>query len=154
MNPCDALVADLKNKTHLVRLCLQWNLKRNNEDSIKERKILENLQPSRYLEQLSITGYCGTQFPGCLSDNSLLNVVSLTLEDCKHCMQLPSLGLLKFLKHLKIVSLDQIVRIDADFYGNSSPAFASLETLMFTDMKECEEWQCRQMLFQGLKTFL
>ena len=29
----------------------------------------------------------------------------------------------------------------ADFYGNSSSAFPSLETLSFNDMKEWEEWQ-------------
>jgi len=152
VNPCDALAADLKRKTHLVRLYLQWNLKRNNEDSIKEREILENLQPYRHLEELSIDGYGGTQFPCWLSDNSLLNVVSLTLKNSKNCLQLPSLGLLTFLKHLKIEGLDEIVRIDADFYGNSPSAFASLETLSFYDMKEWEEWQCMTGAFPSLRS--
>ncbi|KAK8464384.1 hypothetical protein PHAVU_011G196066 [Phaseolus vulgaris] len=63
VDPYDALAADMKNKTHLVVLCLEWDLKVKNEDSIKEREVLENLQPSKHLEQLSIFGYCGTQFP-------------------------------------------------------------------------------------------
>ncbi|ESW05617.1 hypothetical protein PHAVU_011G195000 [Phaseolus vulgaris] len=151
MNPCDALAADLKNKTHLVELSLEWDLKRNNEDSIKEREVLENLQPSRHLEKLSIFRYCGTQFPGWLCDKFLLHMVSLTLKNCKYCQWLPSLGLLTFLKELIIDGLDEIVRIDVDFYGNSSSAFASLETLTFHRMKELEEWHCMTCAFPSLQ---
>jgi len=151
VDPCDGLTSDLKNKTHLVGLRLAWDLKRNNEDSIKERELLENLQPSRHLEHLLITSYCGTQFPGCLSDKFLLNMVSLRLYNCKYCQWLPSLGLLTFLKHLEIDGLEQIEKIDVDFYGNSFSAFASLETLIFNDMKEWEEWQCITGAFPSLK---
>jgi len=151
VNPYDALAADLNNKTHLVGLDLQWNLTRNNEDSVKEREVLENLKPSRHLEWLSINGYGGTQFPSWLSDNSLCNVVSLTMRHYKYCLELPSIGLLTFLKHLKIEGLDEIVRIDADFYGNTSSAFPSLETLDISDMKEWEEWQCMTGAFPRLQ---
>jgi len=152
VNACDALAADLKNKTHLVGLRLEWRLKRNNEDSIKEREALENLQPSRHLEESSISDYGGTQFPRWLSDNCLCNVVSLTLERCKYCLWLPSLGLLTSLKYLKIKGLDEIVRIDSDFYGNTSSAFPYLETLSFIDMKEWEEWQCMTGAFPNLES--
>jgi len=107
VNPCQALTADLKNKTHLVELYLIWDLKRNIDDSMKEREVLENL---------------------------------------------PSLGILTSLKQLRIDGLDQIVRIDADFYGNGSSAFASLETLKITDMKEWEEWQCMTGAFPSLQS--
>ncbi|XP_047150641.1 putative disease resistance RPP13-like protein 1 [Vigna umbellata] len=143
---------NLKNKRHIVRLSLQWNLKENNADSMKQREVLENLQPSRHLKYLSIDGYGGTQFPRWLYDNSLSNVVSLTLKHCKYCLLLPSLGLLTFLKHLAIDGLDQILRIDADFYGNSSSAFPSLEILSFTNMKEWEEWQCMKGAFPCLQS--
>jgi len=115
VNSCDALAADLKNKTYLVDLYLQWNFKRNNYESIKEREVLENLHPSRNLEQLSIFNYYGTQFPHWLSDKFLLNMVSLNLYNCKYYQWLPSFGLLTFLKELKISGLHGIVRIDADF---------------------------------------
>ncbi|QCD85730.1 hypothetical protein DEO72_LG3g250 [Vigna unguiculata] len=148
---CCALVADFKNKTHLAGLRLEWDLKRNIEDSTKAREVLENLQPSRHLEKLSIICYGGTQFPRWLSDNSLLNMVSLTLKHCKHCLWLPPLGLLTFLKHLTIEDLDGIESIDVDFYGNSSCAFASLEMLSFTNMKEWKEWQCMTGAFPNLQ---
>ena len=148
---CCALRADFKNKSHLAGLRLEWDLERNIEDSTKEREVLENLQPSRHLEKLSINGYGGTQFPPWLSDNSLLNMVSLTLKRCKYCLWLPSLGLLTFLKHLTIGDLDWIESIDADFYGNSSCAFASLEMLSFTNMEEWKEWQCMTGAFPNLQ---
>ncbi|ESW05583.1 hypothetical protein PHAVU_011G191800 [Phaseolus vulgaris] len=151
VDPCDALAADLKNKTHVVKLRLIWNFERNNEDPIKEREVLENLQPSKHLKHLSIFHYWGPQFPSWLSDTFVLNVVSLSLYKCKYCQWLPSLGLLTSLKHLTIDGLDEIVRIDADFYGNSSSAFASLEKLIITDMEELEEWQCMTGAFPSLQ---
>jgi len=48
-------------------------------------------------------------------------------------------------------ALDQIVTINADFYGNNSCAFPSLKSLIFSDMKEWEEWQCMRGAFQSLE---
>nr|KYP58229.1 Putative disease resistance RPP13-like protein 1 [Cajanus cajan] len=140
-NPWDALIADLKNKIHLVDLELEWN--RNHDDLTKERDILENLQPSKHLKKLSIKNYGDKQFPSWLFDNSLSNVVSLKLDYCIHCPCLPPLGLLSLLKNLTITGLDGIASIDADFYGNNTSSFTSLETLYFSDMKEWEKWDCK-----------
>ncbi|RDX75101.1 putative disease resistance RPP13-like protein 1, partial [Mucuna pruriens] len=143
VSPLDALAADLKNKTHLVELELEWNWNWDPDDSRKEREVVENLQPSKHVEKLSIRNYGGTQFPSWLFDNSLVNVMSLKLDCCKYCSCLPPLGLLPFLKHLTIAGLDGIVGINADFYGSSSSSFTSLETLHFSDMAEWEEWECK-----------
>jgi len=43
VNPSDALAADLKNKTHLVKLELEWNSNHSPDDPRKEREVLENL---------------------------------------------------------------------------------------------------------------
>ncbi|KHN46955.1 putative disease resistance RPP13-like protein 1 [Glycine soja] len=144
-NPSDALAVDLKNKIHLVEIDLKWVRDQNPDDSIKERDeiVIQNLQPSKHLEKLSIGHYGGTKFPSWLSDNSLSNVVSLRLTDCKYCLCLPRFGLLPFLKDLVIKRLDGIVSIDADFYGNNSSSFTSLETLKFSAMKEWEKWECQ-----------
>jgi len=152
VNLCDTFAADLKNKTHLVRLRLEWNFKRSNDDSIKVREVLESLQPPKHLKYLSIDGYSGTKFPSWLSDNSLSNMVCLTLQRCRYCPWLPSLGLLTVLEYLKIDGLDWIQRIDADFYGNSSSSFPSLETLIFTHMKYWEEWQFLTGAFRNLRS--
>nr|AAO15846.1 resistance protein KR4 [Glycine max] len=143
-NPSDALAADLKNKTRLVELKFEWNSHRNPDDSAKERDVIviENLQPSKHLEKLSIRNYGGKQFPNWLSDNSLSNVESLVLDNCQSCQRLPSLGLLPFLENLEISSLDGIVSIGADFHGNSTSSFPSLERLKFSSMKAWEKWEC------------
>ncbi|KAG4381854.1 hypothetical protein GLYMA_15G230700v4 [Glycine max] len=143
-SPSDALAADLKNKTRLVELKLEWNLDWNPDDSGKERDVvvIENLQPSKHLEKLSIINYGGKQFPNWLSGNSLSNVVSLELDNCQSCQHLPSLGLFPFLKNLEISSLDGIVSIGADFHGDSTSSFPSLETLKFSSMAAWEKWEC------------
>ncbi|KAG4947328.1 hypothetical protein JHK87_043335 [Glycine soja] len=147
-NPSDALAADLKNNTRLVELEFEWNSHRNPDDSAKERDVIviENLQPSKHLEMLSIRNYGGKQFPNWLSDNSLSNVVSLELDNCQSCQHLPSLGLLPFLKNLEISSLDGIVSIGADFHGNSTSSFPSLERLKFSSMKAWEKWECEAVI--------
>ncbi|KAG4947331.1 hypothetical protein JHK87_043338 [Glycine soja] len=147
-NPSDALAADLKNKTRLVELKFEWNSHRNPDDSAKERDVIviENLQPSKHLEKLSIRNYGGKQFPNWLSDNSLSNVESLVLKNCQSCQHLPSLGLLPFLKNLRISSLDGIVSIGADFHGNSTSSFPSLKRLKFSSMKAWEKWECEALI--------
>ncbi|KAG4947323.1 hypothetical protein JHK87_043330 [Glycine soja] len=93
-NPSDALAADLKNKTHLVELEFEWNSHQNPDDSAKERDVIviENLQPSKHLEKLSIINYG--------------------------------------------------VSIGADFHGNSTSSFPSLERLKFSSMKAWKKWEC------------
>ncbi|KAG4977429.1 hypothetical protein JHK86_036903 [Glycine max] len=142
-NPSDALAVDLKNKTHLVELELEWDSDWNPDDSTKERDVIENLQPSKHLEKLTMSNYGGKQFPRWLFNNSLLRVVSLTLKNCKGFLCLPPLGRLPSLKELSIEGLDGIVSINADFFGSSSCSFTSLESLEFSDMKEWEEWECK-----------
>ncbi|MDF5361763.1 hypothetical protein P3687_25935, partial [Vibrio parahaemolyticus] len=82
------------------------------------------------------------QFPNWLSNNSLSNVVSLELDNCQSCQRLPTLGLFPFLKNLEISSLDGIVSIGADFHGDSTSSFPSLETLKFSSMEAWEKWEC------------
>ncbi|XP_027911076.1 putative disease resistance RPP13-like protein 1 [Vigna unguiculata] len=145
-NPSDALEADLKSKPHLMGLHLEWNfIGSSSVDSTKAEDIIENLRPSKYLKKLSIRNYIGKQFPNWLLHNSLPNLVSLVLDDCRSCERLPPLGLLPFLKELRIYRLDGIVSIDADFHGNNSSSFKSLQTLWFSDMRQWEKWDCQDV---------
>jgi hypothetical protein len=146
-NPSDALAANLKNKVHLADLELKWNATSDNSE--KEREVLEKLQPSKHLKELSIWSYGGTRFPNWFGDISLSNVVSLKLRNCENCVFLPPLGILSSLKELQIIGLSGIVVIGSEFYGNGSSSssdiipFASLETLIFENMNGWEEWDCK-----------
>nr|XP_007151083.1 hypothetical protein PHAVU_004G016500g [Phaseolus vulgaris]ESW23077.1 hypothetical protein PHAVU_004G016500g [Phaseolus vulgaris] len=146
-NPLDALKANLKDKRH-VKLELKWKLDHMPDDARKENEVLQNLQPSKHLEDLSIWNYNGTEFPSWEFDNS--NLVFLELRNCKYCLCLPPLGLLSSLKILVIIGLDGIVSIGAEFYGSNS-SFASLERLTFSNMKEWEEWECKTTSFPRLE---
>jgi len=148
-NPLDALQANVKDK-HLVKLELKWKSDHVPDDPRKEKEVIQNLQPSKHLENLKIRNYNGTEFPSWVFDNSLSNLVFLKLEDCKYCLCLPSLGLLSSLKTLEIIGLDGIVSIGAKFYGSNS-SFACLERLLFYNMKEWEEWECKTTSFPRLQ---
>ncbi|KAF7824831.1 putative disease resistance RPP13-like protein 1 [Senna tora] len=142
--PMDALAAKLKDKKHLEELLLKWN-DQNNDESQNERDVLEKLQPHQNLKKLSIRYYGGTRFPIWFSDDTLSNVVSLELENCKYCFLLPSLGLLPSLKSLSIKGFEGIVAIGPEFHGNDSTtvSFICLEILKFEEMANWEEWDCK-----------
>jgi len=143
-NPSYALEADLKNKPHLVELGLKWNfIDKSSVDSAKAGDVIENLRPSKQLKKLSIWNYVGKKFPNWLLNNSISNLVSIAFYNCKYCQRLPPLGLLSLLKNLEISGFDEILRIDADFHGNNSCSFKSLETLEFSHMSQWEEWECQ-----------
>ncbi|XP_068501334.1 putative disease resistance RPP13-like protein 1 [Phaseolus vulgaris] len=149
LNPLDALEANVKDK-HLVKLELKWKSDHIPDDPRKEKEVIQNLQPSKHLEDLKIWNYNGTEFPSWVFDNSLSNLVFLKLNDCKYCLCLPPLGLLSSLKTLEITGFDGIVSVGAEFYGSNS-SFASLEWLEFSNMKEWEEWECETTSFPRLQ---
>ncbi|GAU37604.1 hypothetical protein TSUD_365250 [Trifolium subterraneum] len=146
VNPSDALAANLKEKVNLMRLELEWNA--NSDNSVKDREVLEKLQPSKQLKELSVQGYGSTLFPDWFGDYSLSNVVSLKLSNCENCVLLPPFGILPSLKELQIIGLSGIVVIGSEFYGNESSSypvipFASLQTLIFDKMIGWKEWDCK-----------
>lgn len=53
--------ADLKNKEHIEELTLQWG--DETDDSLKDKDVLQMLQPSTNLKILSIFLYGRTSFP-------------------------------------------------------------------------------------------
>ncbi|XXG52634.1 hypothetical protein AAC387_Pa03g0911 [Persea americana] len=136
--------ANLKNK-QLQKMglewsvCNRWNLHHDERD---EEGILEGLQPHTSLRQLYIENYNGVGFPSWMSDSLLLsNLASLSLQGCRRCKFLPSLGKLPFLKHLVIDSLNELVRVGHEFCGEGSiKGFPALEVLYFTGMENLEEW--------------
>ncbi|KAG6742392.1 hypothetical protein POTOM_053263 [Populus tomentosa] len=140
-NAQDALDADLKGKKKIEELGLTWD--GNTEDTQHEREVLEKLQPSENVEQLVITGYGGTMFPGWFGNSSFSNMVALTLSGCKNCIFLPPLGLLRSLEVLQIKGFDEVVAVGSEFYGSDAlmeKPFKSLKILKFEGMKKWQEW--------------
>ncbi|XP_059652806.1 putative disease resistance RPP13-like protein 1 [Cornus florida] len=138
----DASEANMKEKKNLEGLVLKWG--GDTDDSIKERDVLDKLQPHEGLKTLSIFNYGSTKFPEWLEGaHSLHNMVSLELISCANCYSLPSIGQLPSLKDLRIRGMKAITKVGGEFYRDASSSikpFQSLETLSFERMPEWKEW--------------
>ncbi|KAK8714208.1 hypothetical protein V6N13_149402 [Hibiscus sabdariffa] len=141
----DAKDANLKDKMNLKELELIWD-KINDGDSMRDREVLEQLEPHLNLECLVITGYKGTRFPEWVGHSFFSNMLSLSLTNCRFCQSLPPFGQLSSLKSLSISRFSEVVTVGDEFYGNghiSTIPFGSLEILRFEEMSEWEEWFCQ-----------
>ncbi|KAK7315225.1 hypothetical protein VNO77_33762 [Canavalia gladiata] len=129
---------------HINSLSLQWSSSYQCVDSQMEIDILCNLQPHQDLELLSIKGYSGTRFPDWVGYSSYHNMKELELSSCNNCCMLPSLGQLPSLKTLRILRLNGLETINANFYMNddssSETPFPSLESLQFCEMPYWGVW--------------
>ncbi|XP_044478675.1 putative disease resistance RPP13-like protein 1 [Mangifera indica] len=127
----------LSNKNHLKALLLEWGDQVLN-DSRKhdvEMHTLEKLRPPSNLEELTIKGYGGENFPSWFGDSqSLSNVVVLRLENCNKCTSLPSLEMLSSLEDLTIKDMKSLRRICFTM------PLKSLKVLRFENLQEWENW--------------
>ncbi|KAF5725312.1 putative LRR and NB-ARC domains-containing disease resistance protein [Tripterygium wilfordii] len=137
----DALEANLRGKMHLEKLIFKWDFYSENSKDVEIT--LENLQPHANLKELKIECYGGTRFPDWLGSDSLFNMVSIHLQDCKYCCLLPPLGQLPSLKDLTIAGFDAVVTVGREFHlklSSTIKPFQSLESLTFKNMSEWREW--------------
>ena len=153
MSVNDALQANMKGKSQLDELILNWDT--NGSAIIQQHDattadILNKLQPHPNLKRLSIENYPGVRFPNWFGDTSVLNnLVSLELRGCGNCSTLPPVGQLTHLKRLKISSMARVEHVGSEFYGTAF--FQSLEKLSFKDMPNWEKWLCCGELFPRLQ---
>jgi len=140
--PSEAYAADLSSRKFIDELELEFSSKEN-DDSQKDREVLENLRPPLDVKRLTIRNYAGTTFPkwldfGCVHYE---NLGSLCLSGCHYCITLPPLGQLPYLKKLEIEGMDHIIEVGCEFYGHDSHGlFPCLESLCFQNMKHWQVW--------------
>ena len=137
----EALGANMEDKKHLDELILGWK-KEDTPNDVIQSGVLNNLQPHPNLKQLTIYCYPGENFPNWLG--GLQNLVTLELRGCK-CSLLPPLGVLPSLKHLSISRMKGIERVGRELFFHedaTSSSFRSLQTLIFENMDNWEEWSC------------
>lgn len=107
--------------------------------------ILQNLQPNSKLQQLIIRNYPSDLFPVWMQDSYLCKLVSVTLDNCHECNELPCLGDLPSLKNLFIqrMSLIESFGINRNSLATEriySPRFPSLEVLTLSEMYSLQFW--------------
>jgi Leucine-rich repeat (LRR) protein len=142
VSPTDALKACLKDKKYLEELVLEWNLLDTNISECT-RSVLDNLQPHSNLKSLTINNYGAESLPDWVGHHSFSNIVSVHLENFKHCPNLPPLGQLPSLQNLSVVGFEGVVMVNREFYGSDSSSvkpFGALKVLRFEQMLNWEEW--------------
>ncbi|KAL5560655.1 hypothetical protein UlMin_036866 [Ulmus minor] len=134
--------AKMGEKKFLTNLRLNWD--GDSDDSVKQREILDRLQPHTNLKELIIDGYKGTRLSDWMGDQSFSNIVRVILSRCENCRSLSPLEQLPSLKALYIQeSFTRVETISWEFFSNGSSmtkAFSSLEYLCFEGMAEWKEW--------------
>ncbi|MED6168484.1 hypothetical protein PIB30_011911 [Stylosanthes scabra] len=146
VNSSEALEARMFDKDGINSLWLSWSSYKDENivDSQTERDILDKLQPHTNLKELEMRGYRGTTFPDWLGHSSYHNITTLTLDGCKNCCMLPSLGQLPSLKHLTISRFETLEIVGAEFYEKDESCletpFPMLETLSFESMPCWKKW--------------
>ncbi|KAG1347321.1 disease resistance protein RGA2 [Cocos nucifera] len=136
----EAMMAELKNKTRLNALQLEWSSTRRNQPDV-EKEVLEGLQPHLSLKELSILHYDGIVYPDWMAGNQcLINLVRIRLCFCHRWENLPSFGQLPVLRILHFENMPALTRIGDQFYGNVDMVFRSLKQLTFFGLKNLKEW--------------
>ncbi|MED6219623.1 hypothetical protein PIB30_037510 [Stylosanthes scabra] len=149
-NSGEALEARMGNKKHINTLYLEWLPKGGIVDVQTKRDILEQLKPHEHLKELSIYGYPGETFPDWLGLPDYSKMTKLSLSRCMNCRELPSLGQLPSLQDLGISELDELEKIDLEFFNKKSGSFQqetpfkSLEKLEIKSMSRWQEWHFPQ----------
>ncbi|KAB2063256.1 hypothetical protein ES319_A10G204600v1 [Gossypium barbadense] len=137
----DAWMARLSDKSRIGNLKLQWSKDFVNRREEVEKKVLDGLQPSKKLMELSIKFYCGEMLANWVGDSSFNCLQSLCLDGCINLLSLPSIGKLPLLKKVRIKVLRSVRTVGVEFFGeNMTNTFSSLEILEFEDMLNWEKW--------------
>ncbi|XP_012832978.1 PREDICTED: putative disease resistance RPP13-like protein 1 [Erythranthe guttata] len=140
----EAKMADLLQKSNIVKLKLVWSHGQNGNESV-----LEGLQPHPNLKSLNICGFPGRNLPSWFSMMSELNnLMEICLRNCKECEKIPMLGHLGHLKNLYLHGMENVKSIGSSFYGidkcsgtdNRITIFPALERLELVCMWELTEW--------------
>ncbi|XP_049399640.1 putative disease resistance protein RGA3 [Solanum stenotomum] len=152
-NKEEARTAYLLEKPNIYRLAYIWSHNESEGCEINHEHVLDGLQPHPNIKTLEVVNYFGTIFPSWFSERLLPNLVKLKLSGCKRCKEIPSLGQLKFLRHLQLIGFLELECIGPTFYGveindNGSSSnngnihvFPSLKELVLENMRSLIEWK-------------
>ncbi|KAK9138806.1 hypothetical protein Sjap_009400 [Stephania japonica] len=139
-------------KGNLRELSLHWDSE-DGQSCVGDSQVLKELQPHGNLKELSIVGFGGVEFPGWVSNGSLVsNLVAMKISDCSRCEHIPSFGGLCCLEYLEIRNMGNVKSIgsskddddgkgmDASITSSEESSYGSLKKLWLEDMGSLEEW--------------
>ncbi|XP_034199922.1 uncharacterized protein LOC117615052 isoform X1 [Prunus dulcis] len=133
----EAKKSNLAGKTNIRKLTLAWGYDRERNNKASDVDVLEGLQPNRELEILKIYNFMGVKLASWMM--SLLNLKEIRLSHCEECEEVPPLGHLPNLRHVKFEYMDKLKCVGVEFYG--AALFPSLKTLVFNNCPALIEWK-------------
>ncbi|XP_027767948.1 putative disease resistance protein RGA4 [Solanum pennellii] len=151
----EARTVYLQEKSNIYKLAYEWSHDEPEGCETIDEHVLDGLQPHLNLRTLLVEDYLRTRFPSWFSEESLPNLVKLTLSGCNRCKEIPSLGQLKFLRHLRMIRLLELEFIRPTFYcvevndnGSCSKIqeLPSLKELVLQNMRGFIEWKGVELL--------
>ncbi|XP_050281843.1 putative disease resistance protein RGA4 [Quercus robur] len=129
----ESIVVNLREKQHIEKLKLKW-YRQNEVDNNEDEKLLEDLWPHQNLKYLEVHQYNGVKFTSWVS--SLIYLVDLRIENGKRCRYLPSLSHLRFLKSLRLDTMNDLEYISDNDMSKKVPASSTiLSTPFFSSLK-------------------
>ncbi|KAH0462959.1 hypothetical protein IEQ34_007541 [Dendrobium chrysotoxum] len=137
----EACSAKLCAKRRLTDLTLRWS----NTDSRNidlDENVLDNLQPPKFLRNLSIIGYMGARSAIWMNNViPIFNIEEIYLTNCLEWETLPPFGQLPFLKSLSLFNMPKVKWLESKFNGNDKyHAFPLLEKLYIRGLEALEDW--------------
>ncbi|KAF7852284.1 hypothetical protein BT93_L4578 [Corymbia citriodora subsp. variegata] len=136
----ESKAANLIGKHSLESMELRWGYLDIDDASLGDRDedLLDGLRPHSNLQNMTIEGYKGENFPRWMMESLMIflpNLVELRLQKCRRCKYLPRLGQLPHLKSLEISSLTKLEYIESDY---SSTLTVSYPRLLRLHIADCE----------------
>ncbi|XP_073000313.1 disease resistance protein RGA2-like [Typha latifolia] len=159
-DPEEARKANLGEKTDLRSLILKWSIDTvcirspmyespsvfetfESISMLREKDVLESMQPPPNLEKLVINYYNGAEFPSWMTSMNFplvcSKLVEVELSNSLQCECLPLLGQLPCLKFLTLSSMLAVKTIGGEFYGDGG-IFPKLEVLKLNNMPHLKVW--------------
>ncbi|KAJ0613295.1 putative virus X resistance protein-like, coiled-coil [Helianthus annuus] len=132
----EAKSANLKCKTNLSVLVLNWSekaalLRRKQQMFTHDEEVLEGLEPTSSLKELSIYDYMGKIISPSWMVN-LKNLVEIMFDGCSKCEHIPALGRLPNLRVIRLRLMDSLKCFhddDTNMLGDTTDMFPCLQEL-------------------------
>ncbi|PRQ43056.1 putative P-loop containing nucleoside triphosphate hydrolase, leucine-rich repeat domain, L [Rosa chinensis] len=139
----EAEKAYLVEKKHLRKLFFRWTPGRPSNSADSDEVVLEVLRPHSNLEFLEIHGFMGVKLPSWILST---NLKEIELEGCNKCEEVPALGQLPNLVHVKMKTMENLKCLGYEFYGydhesdDTKVLFRALKTLYIQEVRSLIEW--------------
>nr|ACY69609.1 CC-NBS-LRR resistance-like protein RGC203 [Helianthus annuus] len=134
----EAKSANLKCKSNLWVLHLEWNWNGAHKNEYNDEKVLEGLEPHHCLKELTINGYMGKNVSPSWMIN-LNNLVSILVSGCLYCECVPALGSLPSLRSITLQAMDSLKCFHDDNTNKSGDTTTTMlfPSLQYLDISLC-----------------